>query len=249
MIRPPAPPAGEQQGAAAAAALKDAGNAHFQAKRFEEALECYTRALALAPHNHLLWSNSSMARAALNQWFESEADAARAVQLVPGFVKGYYRVAKAQLEQGKCEQAIASAAAGLALDPTDRSGSVKDFQKLQAAAEAQLQQQLAQAQRDSNSDDAAAAALDEHDGLESHEPDAIDSSGVGSEDRRFSIKEFKTVNELGTGNFSTILTVEHKRTGKRYALKVIDKSEASRIKRRHPNVYNEIYMEKRALTK
>jgi tetratricopeptide (TPR) repeat protein len=73
MIRPPAPPAGEQQGAAAAAALKDAGNAHFQAKRFEEALECYTRALALAPHNHLLWSNSSMARAALNQWFESEA--------------------------------------------------------------------------------------------------------------------------------------------------------------------------------
>jgi hypothetical protein len=176
-------------------------------------------------------------------------DAARAVQLVPGFVKGYYRVAKAQLEQGKCEQAIASAAAGLALDPTDRSGSVKDFQKLQAAAEAQLQQQLAQAQRDSNSDDAAAAALDEHDGLESHEPDAIDSSGVGSEDRRFSIKEFKTVNELGTGNFSTILTVEHKRTGKRYALKVIDKSEASRIKRRHPNVYNEIYMEKRALTK
>ena len=54
--------------------------------------------------------------------------------------------------------------------------------------------------------------------------------------------------ELGTGNFSTILAVRHRASKREYALKVIDKQEAARIKRRHPNVYNEIYMEKRALT-
>lgn len=42
---------------------------------------------------------------------------------------------------------------------------------------------------------------------------------------------------------------EHRRTGKPFALKMIEKAEVSRLKRRHENVYNEIYMEKRALTK
>lgn len=43
--------------------------------------------------------------------------------------------------------------------------------------------------------------------------------------------------------------MEHRRTGKPFALKMIEKAEVSRLKRRHENVYNEIYMEKRALTK
>lgn len=42
---------------------------------------------------------------------------------------------------------------------------------------------------------------------------------------------------------------EHRRTGKPFALKMIEKAEVNRLKRRHENVYNEIYMEKRALTK
>ncbi|CAM9586402.1 unnamed protein product, partial [Discosporangium mesarthrocarpum] len=64
-----------------------------------------------------------------------------------------------------------------------------------------------------------------------------------------SIKDLKVVSELGTGNFSTILKVEHRRSGLLYALKVIEKAEVNRLRRRHANVYNEIYMEKRALTR
>ncbi|CAN0545045.1 unnamed protein product, partial [Laminaria digitata] len=46
-----------------------------------------------------------------------------------------------------------------------------------------------------------------------------------------------------------ICQAEHRRTGRPFALKMIEKAEVNRLKRRHENVYNEIYMEKRALTK
>ncbi|CAM9759010.1 unnamed protein product, partial [Chrysoparadoxa australica] len=64
-----------------------------------------------------------------------------------------------------------------------------------------------------------------------------------------SIKHFDVVGEIGSGNFSTLLQVKHKESRRQYALKVIDKQEAGRIRRRHPNIYNEIHMEKRALAK
>jgi serine/threonine protein kinase len=70
-----------------------------------------------------------------------------------------------------------------------------------------------------------------------------------SQEGKISPKDFKNLQELGTGNFSNIYLVEHRLNGTKYALKVIDKEEANRVRRRHPNVYNEIHMEKRALTK
>jgi len=66
--------------------------------------------------------------------------------------------------------------------------------------------------------------------------------------RPISIKEFQTGKDLGFGNFSEILTVTHKVTGERFALKKIAKKQAADLaKRQHPNVYNEIQMERRVL--
>ncbi|CAN0325242.1 unnamed protein product, partial [Hapterophycus canaliculatus] len=73
--------------------------------------------------------------------------------------------------------------------------------------------------------------------------------GPRDEPPKPSMKDFRVVEELGTGNFSTIVKAEHRRTGKPFALKMIEKAEVNRLKRRHENVYNEIFMEKRALTK
>eukprot|EP01084_Bolivina_argentea_P215948 366747_1 len=64
-----------------------------------------------------------------------------------------------------------------------------------------------------------------------------------------STRYYNSLSELGTGNFSTVLLVKHKNSNFFFALKVIDKEEAKRISRRHPNVYNEIKMEKNALNK
>lgn len=67
--------------------------------------------------------------------------------------------------------------------------------------------------------------------------------------RGISIKEFdRDKASLGYGNFSEIVAVTHKQTGERFALKIIEKKQAADLaKRQHPNVYNEIQMERRVL--
>lgn len=64
-----------------------------------------------------------------------------------------------------------------------------------------------------------------------------------------SIKHFEILEELGVGNYSTVTMARRRIDSKLFALKIIDKSEAEKIKKRHKNVDNEILMEKRALYK
>ena len=58
-----------------AAALKDQGNKAFAAKRYDEAIEIFTQAIALDPSNHVLYSNRSAAKAGKKMWAEALADA------------------------------------------------------------------------------------------------------------------------------------------------------------------------------
>lgn len=67
--------------------------------------------------------------------------------------------------------------------------------------------------------------------------------------KRLTAKDFDIGEEMGVGNFTRIVLGTHKASGKVYALKLIQKSEVDRMKRRHPNIHNEIQMEKRALGK
>lgn len=76
------------------------------------------------------------------------------------------------------------------------------------------------------------------------------------ESRTPSIKEFSRPNKssdsytpLGNGNFSTVVICQHKGTNEVFALKIIEKEECKKLaKRQHPNVYNEVAMERRILT-
>lgn len=61
--------------------------------------------------------------------------------------------------------------------------------------------------------------------------------------------ELLTVGELGRGNFTRILHVVHRGTKEHFALKVIEKAQIARVKARHPNVANEIKMERRLLSR
>lgn len=61
--------------------------------------------------------------------------------------------------------------------------------------------------------------------------------------------DFQIVDQLGDGNFSKVFKTIYKPTKKEYAMKVIEKSTVEKMKRRHPNINNEIFMEKRVLNK
>lgn len=66
--------------------------------------------------------------------------------------------------------------------------------------------------------------------------------------RPVSIREFTKGKELGIGNFSEIVVATCKATGEQFALKIIEKKRAADLaKRQHPNVYNEIQMERRIM--
>lgn len=65
-----------------------------------------------------------------------------------------------------------------------------------------------------------------------------------------SIRHFDKLQLLGEGNYSQVFVVRHIVTNEQFALKILDKSRVQQLaKRQHPNVYNEIEMEKRVLGK
>ncbi len=78
------------------------------------------------------------------------------------------------------------------------------------------------------------------------EADIINITGLPLRPRS---TDFEVIETLGEGNFSTIVRVKLKKTGVEYAVKMIEKMKIDRIKYRHPNIMNEIYMEKRVLNK
>jgi serine/threonine protein kinase len=66
--------------------------------------------------------------------------------------------------------------------------------------------------------------------------------------RPISIREFIKEESLGVGNFSEIVIAKHRQTKEWFALKILEKKQAADLaKRQHPNVHNEITMEKRVL--
>ena len=80
------------------------------------------------------------------------------------------------------------------------------------------------------------------------QPSEEEETSIRYAERTVSIREFIQKKELGFGNFSEIWVVTHKVTKESFALKKIPKKQAADLaKRQHPNVYNEIQMERRAL--
>jgi len=68
------------------------------------------------------------------------------------------------------------------------------------------------------------------------------------EPRTPSIREFTLDAEIGQGNFSRVVICTHKVTTQRFALKIIEKKKVEQLaKRQHPNVHNEVRMERRVL--
>lgn len=100
---------------------KAKGNAAFSAADFSSAVSHFSEAIALAPTNHVLYSNRSAAFASLHQYSEALADAEKTVELKPDWSKGYSRLGAAHLGLGQNEDAIAAYKKGLEYDPNNEA--------------------------------------------------------------------------------------------------------------------------------
>jgi len=114
---------------------KAKGNAAFSAGRYEEAARHFSDAIALAPGNHVLYSNRSAALASLHRYSDALADAQKTVELKPDWAKGYSRLGAAHLGLGDAASAVAAYEKGLALDPTNEGlkAGLEDARKAAAA--------------------------------------------------------------------------------------------------------------------
>jgi tetratricopeptide (TPR) repeat protein len=132
---------------------KEAGNKAFSAKNYDEAIKCYTNAIKEDKTNHVFFSNRSASYAGKKQYNEAINDAKECIKLNPSFIKGYYRLASAQIEKNDLDAATSSIKQGLNIDPDNTQ-----LQKVMRSIKLKKQMLKASASASSKQSDAAKAA-------------------------------------------------------------------------------------------
>lgn len=95
---------------------KELGNKCYAAKDYNEAINHYTRGLMVDKNNHILYSNRSACHFSLKDFEKAADDAKQCIKLNPAFLKGYYRLAQALMEQEDWDGAYSTVRQGLSLD-------------------------------------------------------------------------------------------------------------------------------------
>jgi len=96
-----------------------AGNEAFKENRFEDAIKFYSEGIELDPSNHVLYSNRSACYSNLKNWDLCIEDAKKCISLNASFVKGYFRLATAQIELGQLDEANETVTKGLEVQPSN----------------------------------------------------------------------------------------------------------------------------------
>ncbi|CAA3020768.1 RNA polymerase II-associated 3 isoform X1 [Olea europaea subsp. europaea] len=94
----------------------ETGNEFFKQKKFNEAIDCYSRSIAFSP-TAVAYANMAMAYIKIRRFQEAENDSTEALNLDDRYIKAYSRRATARKELGKLKESIDDAAFALRLEP------------------------------------------------------------------------------------------------------------------------------------
>lgn len=100
--------------------LKDEGNVHFKAHRFDEAIDCYSRAIDIDPKVAVFYSNRAQVHIKLENYGLAIADCDEAIKVDPNFMKAYYRKGVSQMAILKYKEAQANFKLILKTLPNDK---------------------------------------------------------------------------------------------------------------------------------
>ncbi|RKU43498.1 Hsp90 cochaperone [Coniochaeta pulveracea] len=117
--------------------LKALGNSAIAAKNFDQAVEYFTKAIELAPENHILYSNRSAAYASKKDWAKALEDAEKTTQIKPDWPKGWSRKGAALYGEGNLVGAQDAYEQGLKVDPNN-AGIKKDLESVKRAIEQEM---------------------------------------------------------------------------------------------------------------
>ncbi|VDM35081.1 unnamed protein product [Hydatigera taeniaeformis] len=115
--------------------LKTQGNSFMALEKFEEAIDCYSQAIALDPNNAIYYCNRAAAKSRLNKDDDCIKDCEKALEIDPSYSKAYGRMGLAYCNMVKYEKAIEVYKKAISLDPNNLN-----FKQSLALAEANLRQ-------------------------------------------------------------------------------------------------------------
>ncbi|XP_058189960.1 uncharacterized protein LOC131307469 isoform X2 [Rhododendron vialii] len=101
-----------------AASEKELGNEYFKQKKFNEAIDCYSRSIALSP-TAVAYANRAMAYLKIRRFQEAEDDCTEALSLDDRYIKAYSRRSTARRELGKRKESSDDAEFALRLEPNN----------------------------------------------------------------------------------------------------------------------------------
>ncbi|KAK1294841.1 hypothetical protein QJS10_CPA16g01653 [Acorus calamus] len=107
------------EGVPDAASEKELGNECFKHKKYKEAIDCYSRSIALSP-TCVAFANRAMAYLKIRRFEEAESDCTEALNLDDRYVKAYSRRATARKELGKLQLSLEDSEFALRLEPNNQ---------------------------------------------------------------------------------------------------------------------------------
>ncbi|XP_068187104.1 E3 ubiquitin-protein ligase TTC3 isoform X2 [Antennarius striatus] len=108
--------------------MKKKGNENFQRKQYEDALNFYTKALALYPENHIVYGNRALCFMRCNMYLNAVGDGKCAVLIKPLWAKGHYRYCEALFLLGEVKLAIEANRSAQDLCKNEQEG-IKDLEQ------------------------------------------------------------------------------------------------------------------------
>lgn len=88
--------------------LKEQGNRLFSGRHYDDAAQCYTKAIIKNPTVPTYFTNRALCNLKLKKWSQAVSDCRRAIELDINLVKAHFFLGQALLEQESYDEALAS---------------------------------------------------------------------------------------------------------------------------------------------